>query len=76
MKETARRITLDHGSLSGDVAMSETVGWVEHGNLGLRCVARTGPEQRHAFARVSTPCVTHHFPGGSLHTPYALETLP
>ena len=24
----------------------------------------------------STPCVTHHFPAGSLHAPYDLLSLP
>ena len=46
------------------------VGWVEHGNPGsmVRCANRSATVT--SVLKGLTPCVTHHFPSGSLHAPY------
>ena len=54
-----------------DLARIIHVGWVEHGSpvSMVRCANRSRTARR--FPKGSTPCVTHHFPGGSLHAPYS-----
>ena len=53
-----------------------TVGWVEHGNSRgmVRYANRSKPPR--TVTMVETPCVTHHFPCGSLHAPYEFMNNP
>ena len=54
--------------------LGRSVGWVKHGTPRMvRCANRS----RTAIGvfKGSTPCVTHHFPSGSLHAPYRLDDV-